>query len=205
MLKTVTISLFLSSTLALPSWNAAVDSGVNITDLTKSLIVDTVDTLDLNSYVGVWYQVYADKLVYDTIEPDAQCVTALYGFQDDGSVSVHNYQTTGSPTTGVATIDGYADVPNLEKPGQLQVFFDTSPVGAPYWVLDLGPVNEAGMYDYSIVSDPFKAYLFVLARDVDTFAAKYNEAVLAQLETLGFNKKFNSPIATYQGKDCVYE
>jgi hypothetical protein len=45
----------------------------------------------------------------------------------------------------------------------------------------------------------------VLTRDVDTFTEKYDKEVLAELESLGFNKKFNTPIATYQGKDCVYE
>ena len=46
------------------------------------------------------------QLVYSTIEPDAYCVTADYALQADGTISVHNYQTTGSPTEGVSTIDG---------------------------------------------------------------------------------------------------
>ena len=199
-----TASLLLTSVSvsALSPWNAARDLlSLNNT----ALGVETVDVLELDAYVGLWYQMYADQLVYSTIEPDAQCVTAKYAIQDDGSVSVHNYQTTGSPDSGVDTIDGYATVPNAEEPGQLKVFFDTSPLGAPYWVLALGPKNEGGMYDYAIVSDPFSAYLFMLARDVDTFQQKYDESVLEQLDTLGFNKKFNSPIATYHGKDCVYE
>lgn len=214
MFKVTAASLLLSSvavsvSAALPSWNVARDLGLNTTstsDLAAAMAVDTVDVLELDAYVGLWYQMYADKLVYSTIEPDAECVTALYGFQDDGSVSVHNYQTTGSPDSGVAIIDGYATVPNAEEPGQLSVVFDSvSAVGAPYWVLALGPKNDGGMYDYAIVSDPLKAYLFVLARDVDTFNSKYDEAVQQQLDSLGFNKKLNSPIATYQGKDCVYE
>jgi lipocalin len=211
MFKAVAISasVLLGSASALTQWDQTRDlrSLPNATDLTKPLAlgVDTVDVLDLDAYVGLWYQMYADKLVYDTIEPDAECVTAMYAFQADGTVSVHNYQTTASPDSGMDTIDGYADVPDAEEPGQLEVFFDTSPVGAPYWVLALGPKNAEGLYDYSIVSDPFTAYLFVLARDVDTFNAKYDEEVLKQLETLGFTNKYNSPIATYQGKDCVYE
>jgi apolipoprotein D and lipocalin family protein len=170
-----------------------------------NLGVDTVDTLDVESYLGLWYQVYADSLVYSTIEPDAQCVTALYGLRDDGKISVHNYQTTGSPDSGIDTIDGYAYIPNEEEPGKLKVHFDVNSGDAPYWVLSLGPKNADGLYDYSIVSDPFKAYLFVLTRDVDTFKSKYEDDVLKELEDLGFNKKYNSPIATYHGADCVYE
>jgi lipocalin len=167
--------------------------------------VDTVATLDIESYIGLWYQVYADSLVYSTIEPDAQCVTALYGLRDDGKISVHNYQTTGSPDSGMDTIDGYAYVVDPAEPGQLKVHFDVNSADAPYWVLSLGPKNADGLYDYSIVSDPFKAYLFVLTRNVETFKSKYEDAVLKELEDLGFNKKYNSPIATYQESDCVYE
>mmetsp|Transcript_6308 Transcript_6308/g.9524 ORF Transcript_6308/g.9524 Transcript_6308/m.9524 type:complete len:204 (+) Transcript_6308:57-668(+) len=179
---------------------------VNFNHSAVTLGVDTVDTLDLNAYVGRWYQMYADQLVYSTIEPDAYCVTADYALQSDGSVSVHNYQTTGSPTEGVSTIDGTATVPNPDEPGQLSVQFDSvSSTGAPYWVLALGPINEDGLYDWSIVSDPFTAYLFVLARDVDTFRAVYDEEVLALLRDLGFTKQYNSPIETYQEDNCMYE
>jgi len=168
--------------------------------------VDTVDTLDPNAYVGRWYQMYADKLVLDTIEPDAYCVTADYALLEDGSISVHNYQTTGSPTEGAAVIDGTATIPNADEPGKLKVQFPSEgTVAAPYWVLDLGPVNGDGVYDWSIVSDPFTAYLFVLARDVDTFKTKYDEEVSTKLKNLGFTKKFNSPIVTYQESDCKYE
>mmetsp|Transcript_6535 Transcript_6535/g.10676 ORF Transcript_6535/g.10676 Transcript_6535/m.10676 type:complete len:386 (-) Transcript_6535:199-1356(-) len=169
--------------------------------------VETVDTLDVNSYVGRWYQMYADELVLSTIEPDAYCVTADYGLKEDGTISVHNYQTTGSPTEGVSVIDGYAYVTDPEQPGQLKVHFDSvsSAVDAPYWVLALGPLNGDNMYDWAIVSDPFEAYLFVLARDVTTFNAKYDEEVTAMLNDLGFTKRFNKPIPTYQGHDCLYE
>ena len=167
---------------------------------------DTVDKLNINSYLGLWFQMSADQLVYDTIEPDAYCVTAQYGDNGDGTISVHNYQTTGAPDSGVDTIDGYAYQKDAEEaPGKLNVVFPSEgEFPAPYWVLELGPLNEDGLYDYSIVSDPFTAYLFVLARDVETFNTKYKESVSASLEKLGFTGK-SAPIDTYQGSDCVYE
>jgi apolipoprotein D and lipocalin family protein len=198
---------FAVAALGLTSVSAVSRTWATNTSTHLGLGVDTVDELDVNAYVGTWYQMYADQLVYSTIEPNAYCVTAKYALLEDGSISVHNYQTTGSPSEGVDTIDGTATVPNPEEPGQLSVSFDSvdGGAGAPYWVLDLGPINADGLYDWSIVSDPFTAYLFVLARDVDTFNTKYDEEVNAKLETLGFTKKFNSPIATYQEDDCVYE
>jgi len=41
---------------------------------------------------------YADAIVYATFEKDSYCATALYGDNGDGTVSVHNYATIGSPT-----------------------------------------------------------------------------------------------------------
>ncbi len=75
---------------------------------------------------------------------------------------------------------------------------------APYWVLSLGPLNAAGQYDWAIVSDNLSAFLFVLARDVATFNAKYDAEVQALLADLGF-KGATKPIPTYQGTDCLYE
>lgn len=81
---------------------------------------------------------------------------------------------------------------------------DAAPFPAPYWILELGPINAAGLYDYAIVSDNLSAFLFVLARDVDTFNSKYKADVSATLVKLGFTG-VSAPIDTYHGADCVYE
>ncbi len=80
----------------------------------------------------------------------------------------------------------------------------TGNADAPYWVLALGPINAAGLYDWAIVSDNLSSFLFVLARDATTFKTQYDAEVLALLNDLGFTG-FTKPIATYQGADCVYE
>mmetsp|Transcript_15836 Transcript_15836/g.34384 ORF Transcript_15836/g.34384 Transcript_15836/m.34384 type:complete len:192 (-) Transcript_15836:230-805(-) len=169
---------------------------------------DTVDELSIPAYLGNWYQMAADQIVYDTFEKDAYCSTALYGDNGNGTLSVHNYATIGSPTGSVYTIDGYAyqTKPDTE-PGQLKVVFnssDAAPFPAPYWILELGPINSDGLYDYAIVSDSLSMFLFVLARDVSTYNDKYKESVSKTLEKLGFTGK-TAPIDTYQGDDCKYE
>ena len=45
---------------------------------------DTVDSLDISKYLGLWYQIAADQIVYSTFEQDAYCCTALYG--DNGGI-----------------------------------------------------------------------------------------------------------------------
>jgi len=44
---------------------------------------DTVDSLDVPKYLGLWYQMAADQIVYSTFEKDAYCCTALYGDNGD--------------------------------------------------------------------------------------------------------------------------
>lgn len=166
----------------------------------------TVTTLDVNKYTGLWYQMYADQIVYSTFEKDAYCSTAKYGLNEDGTISVHNYATIGSPTGTTYIIDGYAYNTDPSQPGQLKVHFDSdkaAPFDAPYWVLALGPVNN-NQYDWAVVSDNLSQFLFILARDVATFKSTYETEVLQLVDTLGFTG-LKKPIATYQGSDCVYE
>lgn len=197
----------LLSTLSTFSTAAAAALYYNKNETVGKLNPDTVDELVLDSYVGSWYQMAADKVVYDTFEKDAFCSTALYGVNDDGTISVHNYAKIGAPDGETYTIDGYAYDTNPEEPGQLKVHFDAEeafPFDAPYWVLSLGPLNSDNLYDWAIVSDNLSAFLFVLARDVDTYNSQYKDEVTALLDDLGFKGR-TAPIDTYHGDDCVYE
>ena len=97
-------------------------------------------------------------------------------------------------------------IPDTTKPGQLKVHFDSSdafPFDAPYWVLALGPVVN-NQYDWAIVSDNFSAFLFVLARDVSTYRAKYDAEVQETLKGMGFTG-LTKPVVTYHEADCVYK
>jgi lipocalin len=117
---------------------------------------------------------------------------------------VHNYARLYNQTGETYTIDGFADVPDEEEPGQLRVLFPTSGFPAPYWVLDLGPVNKDGLYDWAIVSDNLASTLFVLARSYDDYREKYEDDVNAELVDLGFTGR-KAPIKLYQEDDCIYE
>ena len=50
-----------------------------------------VDALDLNKYIGTWYQVYQDKF-NQLFQGDGTCSTAKYDLTDDGKVYVVNSQ-----------------------------------------------------------------------------------------------------------------
>lgn len=168
---------------------------------------DTVNSLDIVKYLGLWYQMASDEVVYATFEKDAYCATAVYGDNGDGTISVHNYATIGGASGTTYLIDGYGYQPNPAEPGKLMVSLsgpDASPVPAPYWILELGPINSNSLYDYAIVSDNIASTLFVLARDVNTYNTQYREGVSKRLTELGFVGR-KAPIDMYQGTDCVYE
>lgn len=172
-----------------------------------------VTEVNIDSYLGLWYQMYSDSFVTNTFEKNAFCDTAMYTKRDDGKIGVRNYAKKGQPDASGTdyVIDGYAYQSNSEVAGELKVHFNptdgqnVAPFDAAYWILNLGPVNKDGKYDWAVVSDNLSKFLFVLARDVKTFASEYEAEVLEILKKEGFTGTFTTPIKTYQGDDCVYE
>jgi len=205
MIRSVLSILCLSSVVTAIARTGPVPAGSNVSIHVNP---DSVDSLDVQAYMGLWYQMAADSVVIASFEKDSFCDTAFYGDNGDGTISVHNYATLDSPSGSAYTIDGYAYQTNpTSEPGQLNVVFqsdDAFPFPAPYWILELGPINADGLYDYAIVSDSFSLYLFVLARDVATYNAKYRSSVSKTLIKLGFTG-LSAAIDTYQEADCVYE
>jgi len=148
---------------------------------------EAVEYLDLNKYIGTWYEVYGDN--FDkTFQGNGKCVKAYYKF-NDFNVSVLNTQLDQNNLRD--SISGYAYYKNNDTGGYLTVQLDDLPE-APYWVIQLGPIVN-GSYDYSIVSDNFKLSLFVLARNVTRFYEQYEDIVLESLEKFGFTRFINSP------------
>ncbi len=160
--------------------------------LVKSEYV-AVSNLDLNSYIGEWYEVYEDN--FDKTFQNGKCVKAFYKLNEN-NVSVLNTQIKDNK---IDSINGYAFYKEGDSGGYLTVQLDDLPE-APYWVIELGPIKN-NLYDYAIVSDNIRLSLFVLARNVSTFFNLYDEKVLKSLENFGFSNRLNSPIMVDQ-TDC---
>ena len=157
-----------------------------------------VDTLNLDQYVGRWYQMYQDLPDYVFVGKST-CIIADYSMKNETTVGVINSDT--SVKGELEQIEGIAYYEDGNYGGQLTVKLQDLP-SAPYWVVALGPV-ENNMYQYSIVSDDKKVSLFVLARNVTEFYQKYDSTVLKELDNLGFNTIINKPIPTNQD-NCIY-
>jgi apolipoprotein D and lipocalin family protein len=168
-----------------------------LTILYTAFVVGQVSELNTSQYLGRWYQVYSDLFVDATFENSSFCDTADYGLNPNGTVSVWNRERQFNVTGPERQIFGWAGTENLTRPGELTVHLQTTAFPAPYWVYQLGPVHD-DEYQYSIVSDPFKLTLFVLARNVSTFMEKYNTKVTDYLTEQGFTGLVNSPIVTPQ-------
>lgn len=164
----------------------------------------TVPTLDVSKYLGRWYQMYSDFAVEATFENNSFCVTADYGLYPNNTISVLNRERNYNITGPIRPIYGWAECVNTSEPGQFEVNLQTTNFPAPYWVYELGPPTYNGsFYEYSIVSDPLKFTLFVLARNISKFRDTWEEGVLKNLTKLGFTNFLNTPILTVQD-GCTY-
>ncbi|XP_068713369.1 outer membrane lipoprotein Blc-like [Montipora capricornis] len=168
--------------------------------------IDTVPVLNVTKYLGRWYQIYADAVVIDTFERDAVCVTADYTLRKDKKIGVLNSERLKTVKGKGKNITGYAYIPDPKQPGKLKVHLEGTFFDAPYWVVKLGPpsFSKQNLYQYSVITDPVKVTLFVLARDVKTFKSQYDVEVTEWLKENGFTRFFNKPIATLQSDECPY-
>lgn len=163
-----------------------------------------VPEVNVEQYLGHWYQAYSDLAVTATFENSSYCVTADYGMYPNGTISVWNQERQYSVTGPEREIYGWAAATNTSRPGELTVHLQgTGAFGAPYWIYELGPMvpgpeSGSSQYAYSVVSDPFHLTLFVLARNLTEFAATWAEGVLARLTAAGYTGWLNTPTATVQ-------
>ena len=115
-----------------------------------------VDYVNIEQYLGKWYQVYKDNF-NKVFQGFGRCSTAEYSILDTNKVSVLNQQI--NQKNEYDTIDGYVYYKDDDCCGYLTVKLDGTP-DASYWVLELGPVVD-DLYDYSIVSDNLGLSLFI--------------------------------------------
>lgn len=152
----------------------------------------TINELNINSYLGHWFQVYGAP-TNAIFQGYGTCITADYGLLDNGYVSVLNSQLNKNKE--IENINGYAYYKNISEPGQLTVHLDGVPVDSPYWIVKLGEIID-NQYQYSIITTPSGISLWVLTRDIE----KFNE--LYQYEVKDFLNKYNFKYTSIEQIDC---
>lgn len=112
----------------------------------------TVKSVDLERYVGLWYEVARYP---NSFEKNCVAATAQYATNRDGSIKVLNRCRKGK-------LDGEQDVAEgrarVVAPGKLAVTFFW-PFEGDYWILDL-----ADDYSWALIGEPQGRYLWILSR-----------------------------------------
>lgn len=180
-----------------------------------------VEEIDVNAYLGRWYQAYASRTVKYTFELGGNCVTADYGATEfDDVISVRNivrpkfvkWLSFLRPVLDrFTTITGFArQSPDIAGALSVSLGPQADDAGlaefsAPgnYWVIALGDINENGKYEWAVVSDEPQRQLYILVRDVERFRENDEAAVLDMVKEMGFTRWLNKPRPTNQD-DCEY-
>jgi len=144
--------------------------------------VTSVPEMELSRYAGHWYEI-----AHLPVSFQRQCVsdiTATYALRADGTISVHNTCRTRDGEQAIA--DGVARTVQ-DHPGRLQVRFVPGwlswvpLVWADYWVIAIDPD-----YQWAVVGDPDREYLWILSRE-PVMDAELFARLKARAEAMGYD------------------
>ena len=138
--------------------------------------VEPVSQFDTEQYLGTWYEI---ARLDHSFERNLEHVTATYGLNEDGSISVLNkgFNTEKGEwrqAEGVAKPMGSSDIAHLKVS-----FF--GPFYGTYAVFEL-----ADDYSHAFVSGYNTDYLWLLAREPDV-SAEVRQRFINESQALGFD------------------
>jgi lipocalin len=136
-----------------------------------------VDSLELPRYLGTWYEIAKYPVSF---EKGLVGVQADYSLRGDGDVRVVNSGYEGTFEGERSTAEGRAWVVDPAEPAKLRVRFFW-PFSAPYWVIALDPD-----YDWAVVGEPGRKYLWILCRSKTMPDDLYDE-IVARIHELGYD------------------
>lgn len=152
---------------------------LNILSCTAPRELSTVEEVDINKYIGTWYEI---ARLPNRFEKGLECVSATYSIKDNGKIEVLNKGYLIEKKGEFKTAKGTAWIPDPKYPGRLKVRFFW-PFSGDYYIMVL---DEA--YAYALVGDPSRKYLWILSRTKVLDAAIYSD-LLNFAEENGFDVK----------------
>jgi apolipoprotein D and lipocalin family protein len=117
--------------------------------------VRTVDRVDLQRYLGTWYEIASFP---QRFQKGCTATTATYSLKPNGEINVLNSCRKGSLQGEEDSSQGRARVTDKNSNAKLEVSFFW-PFWGDYWIIDLGP-----NYEYAVVGHPSRDYLWILSR-----------------------------------------
>ncbi len=140
--------------------------------------LQTVERVELDKYLGLWFQL----AYYPTrFQPeDCGITTAEYSLKDNGRILVVN-TCWGDEYGGEFQKQAKATAwPTNETNTKLKVRFFW-PFTGDYWIIDLGDD-----YEYAVVSEPSREYLWILCREMSMDDEKF-AGIIDRLREKGFD------------------
>jgi apolipoprotein D and lipocalin family protein len=120
-----------------------------------SIFPSTVEQVDLNRYVGKWYEIQSTKPFF---QKGCVCITAEYRQRDDGNIDIINRCRDSTPEGHERVFEGLAVASS--DPAKLYVSSGGIPSPVPnYWIVDLAPD-----YSYAVVSSFLRTPVWILSR-----------------------------------------
>jgi apolipoprotein D and lipocalin family protein len=140
------------------------------------LEVRTVTAVDLQRYLGQWYEIARYPNWFQ--KKCTQDVTASYTLLEDGKIEVLNRCRSASGE--ISQAKGKAKIVDKKTFAKLKVTFFW-PFYGDYWILDLDPD-----YRFAVVGEPNRKYLWILSRTPQMDDLTY-QGILKKLQKNGFD------------------
>ncbi len=146
---------------------------------TNSQMLDktTVKELDLNRYLGTWYEIARFP---HSFEKNLVGVTATYSLRDDGKIKVLNQGYKNTLNGELSVAEGKAKIPNKLEPAKLKVSF--------FWIFygDYNVLELDENYQYVMIGSSTDKYFWILSRTPQMEPATY-EMLLEKARKRGYN------------------
>jgi len=146
-------------------------TGCNFKEKPSLPPLQVVDHVDLERYVGTWYEIarYPHKFQKGCLRSQA-----TYTLTDSG-ISVLNQCYEEAQPDNIRSAQGKAKVVDSKTNAKLKVSFFW-PFYGKYWIIDLGKD-----YEYAVVGHPGRKYLWILSRAKNLDEPIYQD-ILRRLE-----------------------
>lgn len=137
----------------------------------------TVSNVNVARYLGRWYEIARYE---NSFQKNCFGTTAEYSPREDGDIRVINRCHKGSLSGELNEAEGRAWVVDPVSRAKLKVRFFW-PFSGDYWIIDLGKD-----YEYAVVGEPDRKYLWILSRTPRLDAETYN-GILQRLGDQGYD------------------
>jgi lipocalin len=137
----------------------------------------TVKSLDLNRYLGTWYEIARFP---HSFEKNLVGVTATYSLREDGKIKVLNQGYKNTLDGELSKAEGKAKIPDPLKPANLKVSF--------FWIFyaEYNVLELDENYQYAMIGSSSAKYFWILSRTPQMDDTTY-EMLLEKAQKRGYD------------------